>query len=259
MADIAAQFKAVEKSYPGPDGAVAAISGFDLVLETGEFYCLLGPSGCGKTTALRLLAGFELPTTGEVVHRGRPVAAPGADRGVVFQGDDSLMPWLTARDNVMLGPRIRGYDRVEQRARADKLLELVGLAGHGHKFPRELSGGMKQRIQIARVLVNDPDMLLMDEPFGALDAQTRAYLQDELMRIWSVLRKTVLFITHDVQEALVLADRVGVMRAGPASAIAETFQIDLPRPRHRTDPRLVDYYRQIELTLAREAGRKAPA
>ncbi|MBI4242387.1 MAG: ABC transporter ATP-binding protein [Candidatus Rokubacteria bacterium] len=256
----AAEFGRVEKAYPGRDGRPAppAIADFTLAIREQEFFCLLGPSGCGKTTALTLLAGFEAPTAGEILHRGTPVQGPGADRGVIFQGDDSLMPWLTARDNILLGPRIRRMPRDLQQERAERLLALVGLKDHGHKYPRELSGGMKQRIQIARVLANEPDMLLMDEPFAALDAQTRAQMQEELVRIWSGARTTVLFITHDVQEALVLADRVGLMRAGPASAIRDVLAVDLPRPRDRTDPSLVSLYRHIQGILAEEvAGREA--
>ena len=253
----AAEFIGVKKQFGGrgQDPSPPALEGFEVAIREQEFFCLLGPSGCGKTTALTLLAGFEMPTEGRALHRGRPVRGPSAHRGVVFQGDDSLMPWLTARDNVLLGPRIRGLDTSEQDEIAERLLKLVGLDGHGHKYPRELSGGMKQRIQIARVLATEPDMLLMDEPFAALDAQTRGQMQDELTRIWSSSRRTVLFITHDVVEALILGDRVGVMHAGPRSSIREIFSIDLPRPRDRTDPELLKTYRRIQEILAEEVQR----
>jgi len=254
MAVAAAEFRGVAKVFTGR-GSSPALEDFELQIKEGEFVCLLGPSGCGKTTALSLLAGFDRPSSGTVLHRGRPVIGPGADRGVVFQGDDSLMPWLTATENLLLGPRIRKVPVGEQRATAERLLALVGLVGHGNKYPRELSGGMKQRIQIARVLANEPDMLLMDEPFAALDAQTRTHLQDELVRIWSQTRPAVLFITHDVHEALILADRVAVMRAGPCSAVRITFQVDAPRPRDRSDPRLAADYGEIQRVMAEEFQR----
>ena len=252
-----AEFGDVSKSFGRRVDQIGppAIEHFNLTLEEQEFYCLLGPSGCGKTTALSLLAGFENPTSGKVLHKGIVVAGPGADRAVVFQGDDSLMPWLTASENILLGPRIQGKSKAEQEELADRLLNLVGLSGHGHKRPRELSGGMKQRIQIARVLANAPSMLLMDEPFAALDAQTRVQMQDELIRIWTATKRTVLFITHDVLESLILADRIGVMRAGPASAIRETITVNLPRPRDRTDPKLLEIYRKIQNILADEVAK----
>jgi NitT/TauT family transport system ATP-binding protein len=252
-----AEFGDVSKSFGRRADQISppAIEHFNLTLEEQEFYCLLGPSGCGKTTALSLLAGFDSPTSGSVLHKGTAVTGPGADRAVVFQGDDSLMPWLTASENVLLGPRIQGKSKTEQNEIADRLLTLVGLSGHGHKRPRELSGGMKQRIQIARVLANDPSMLLMDEPFAALDAQTRYLMQDELIRIWSATKRTVLFITHDVLEALILADRIGVMHAGPASAIRDVFTVNIPRPRDRTDPALLEIYRKIQNILADEVAK----
>ncbi len=254
MASAAAEFSGVSKAFAARGGA-PAIENFDLAIKEGEFVCLLGPSGCGKTTALTLLAGFDRPSSGSVLHRGRPVAGPAADRGVVFQGDDSLMPWLTATENLLLGPRIRRVPLGEQRTIAERLLTLVGLVGHGDKYPRELSGGMKQRIQIARVLANEPDMLLMDEPFAALDAQTRTHMQDELVRIWSETRPAVLFITHDVHEALILADRVVVMRAGPRSAVRTTFNVEAPRPRDRSDPRIAAAYGEIQRAMAEEFRR----
>lgn len=254
MVTAPAEFKNVSKAFGslGRRTGPPALENFNLVINEREFFCLLGPSGCGKTTALTLLSGFERPTAGAILHRGTPVTGPGADRGVVFQGDDSLMPWLNARDNVLLGPRVRGVLPERMHEIADKLLVLVGLDGHGHKFPRELSGGMKQRIQIARVLANEPDMLLMDEPFAALDAQTRTHMQGELSRIWSQTRQTVLFITHDVHEALMLADRIAVMRAGPASSVREIFSVDVARPRERTNAALMEIYRRIQTVMEEE-------
>src|SRR5262245_61563177 len=174
-------FRDVQKSYRSLQGAeYPAVEHFDVDIEAGEFFCLLGPSGCGKTTVLKMLAGFEAPTGGQILMDGRPVTGPSRDRGVVFQGDDSLYGWLTAVENVEFGPRMTGVPRALRRGRALGYLELVGLKGQEGKYPAELSGGMKQRIQIARVLVNEPKMLLMDEPFAALDAQTRALMQEEL-------------------------------------------------------------------------------
>ena len=238
----------VSYSYAGRPERI--LSGLSFEGRDGEFICLLGPSGCGKTTVLRLFAGFDQPGEGAILVRGRPVTGPGVDRGVVFQGDDSLFNWLTAFENITFGPRMRGVPPAEAEAVARKFLGLVGLAGHERKYPSELSGGMRQRIQIARVLANDPDILLMDEPFGALDAQTRTELQDELAAIWAETRKSVLFITHDIMEAVLLADRVGVMRSGPESAIRRFVAIDLPRPRLRSSPRFGELYEEIgELIL----------
>src|SRR3989442_8699936 len=192
-------FDDVQKSYRSLQGADdVAVDHFSVEIEAGEFFCLLGPSGCGKTTVLKMLAGFEQPTAGKILMEGRPVTGASRDRGVVFQGDDSLYGWLTAVENVAFGLRMRHVGKTERRERAMRYLELVGLRGQERKYPAELSGGMKQRIQIARVLANEPQMLLMDEPFAALDAQTRALMQMELSNIWHATRTTVLFITHDI-------------------------------------------------------------
>ena len=176
--------RAVGKTFQGRTGAWEAVRDVSLDIAEGEFFCLLGTSGCGKTTMLNMVAGFEAPSAGRILLDGREVARPGADRGVVFQGQDSLFDWLTALDNIAFGLRLRGVGRRERRERARRFLDMVGLGGQGAKHPAELSGGMKQRIQIARALANDPRILLMDEPFGALDAMTRAGLQAELSRIW---------------------------------------------------------------------------
>jgi NitT/TauT family transport system ATP-binding protein len=225
---------------------------FELEIAQGEFYMLLGPSGCGKTTALNLLAGFEHATAGETLVDGAPVTGPSVDRVVIFQGDDSLYPWLTAQENVEFGLKMAGVPASERRRRAGEHLQLVGLEGQGHKFPGQLSGGMKQRIQIARALVCDSRILLMDEPFAALDAQTRAILQDELASIQRRTHRTVLFITHDIAEAILLADRIGVMRAGPASAVKEEIAVDLPRPRRRGAPEFGALYDRIHGILSEE-------
>lgn len=240
-------FQQVNKAFSARGrGAYLALKNFELQINTNEIYCLLGPSGCGKSTALNLLAGFEAPNSGRILHLGSEVLGPGSERGVIFQGDDSLYPWLTAVANVEFGLRLKGFSANTRRATADQYLELVGLRGQGHKYPRELSGGMRQRIQIARVLANNPKTLLMDEPFAALDAQTRKIMQEELVRIWHHEAKNILFITHDIVEALVLGDRIGVMRAGPGSDICEEIVVDIARPRDRTDPRLMELYRHID-------------
>src|SRR5881628_2134835 len=203
-------FHNVEKTYRSLQGVeYGAVENFSVEIEAGEFFCLLGPSGCGKTTVLKMLAGFDAPSAGRILMDGRPVTGASRDRGVVFQGDDSLFGWLTAVENVEFGLRMRRVPRAERSERAMRYLELVGLRGQEQKYPAELSGGMKQRIQIARVLANEPKMLLMDEPFAALDAQTRALMQLELARIWRATRTTVLFITHDIDEAVTLGRRIG--------------------------------------------------
>ena len=228
---------------------------FDLAIARGEFYMLLGPSGCGKTTALNLLAGFDHPTAGETLVDGAPVAGPAVERVVIFQGDDSLYPWLTAEENIAFALKIAGVGAAERRRKAQEYLQMVGLEGQGHKFPGQLSGGMKQRIQIARALVSESRILLMDEPFAALDAQTRAILQDELASIQRRTHRTVLFITHDIAEAILLADRIGVMRAGPASAIKEEIVVDLPRPRRRGAPEFGALYDRIQAILSEEVNK----
>lgn len=207
------------RSLQGDD--YVAVEDFNIEIEAGEFFCLLGTSGCGKTTVLNMLAGFEQPTTGRIEIDGRIIEAPGADRGVVFQGDDSLYEWLTAVENIEFGLRMRGIERKERRDRALHYLELVGLKGQENKHPSELSGGMKQRIQIARVLANEPRMLLMDEPFAALDALTRERMQDELLRLCEDARSTVLFITHSIAEAIKVGTRILLLSAHPGRAKAE--------------------------------------
>ena len=239
-------FRAVQKTYRSMQGVdYPAVEGFDLDIEGGEFFCLLGPSGCGKTTVLKLLAGFEAPTAGQIVMESRLVTGASRDRGVVFQGDDSLFGWLTAVENVEFGLRMRGIGKAERRRRALQYLQLVGLTGQERKYPAELSGGMKQRIQIARALVNEPKMLLMDEPFAALDAQTRSLMQVELAGIWRTTRTTVLFITHDIDEAVTLGTRVGVMRAGPRADVKGVLDVALDGARDRTDDVFLRYYKQV--------------
>ena len=222
---------------------------FTLTLTEGEFFCLLGPSGCGKTTVLNLMAGFLAPTVGTLTLAGRPIHGPGVDRAVVFQSDDALFTWLRTIDNVAFGLRMRGLSQERRYAIAREYLHLVHLDGQEHKYPSELSGGMKQRVQIARVLANDPQILLMDEPFGALDAQTRTRLQDELVEIWRQTRKTILFITHDIAEAVLLADRVGVMTCGPGARMHTIISVDLPRPRRRSSPGFGEMWEQLNILI----------
>jgi NitT/TauT family transport system ATP-binding protein len=219
----------------------------DLAVRHNEFVALLGRSGCGKSTLLNLVAGLLEPSAGEVRVKGRPVTGPGEGKGMVFQ-QHALFPWLSAQGNVEFGSKSRGVPAGERRDRAQKLLELVGLRGFEDRYPAELSGGMQQRVAIARALALDPDILLMDEPFGALDEFTRIEMQDELLRVWSSRKKTVLFVTHSIWEALVLADRVVVLASGPGR-IAAVLDVALPRPRQRTDPHLIALYDRIWATL----------
>lgn len=212
--------RGVAKDFEVGGATVPALAATDLTVEPGEFVTLAGPSGCGKTTLLRILAGFTEPTRGSVTVSGEQVRGPGHERGVVFQ-QPTLFPWLTVRRNIELGPRFQGVAASERRARAEHYLEMVGLGGFGDHRPYELSGGMQQRCQIARVLAGDPDIVLMDEPFGALDALTRERLQEELLQIWRETAKTVLFITHSVDEAVYLGSRVLVMSPRPGRIVLD--------------------------------------
>jgi NitT/TauT family transport system ATP-binding protein len=217
----------------GPDRGreYVALENVSFSISPGEFLCLLGPSGCGKSTLLRMVAGFLPPSAGEVLVRGDRVKGPGMDRAVVFQGDAALFNWLTTEENVEFGLRMRGLAVAQRRRIVADNIRLVGLEGFEHYHPNQLSGGMRQRVQIARVLANDPAILLMDEPFGALDAQTRGIMQQELSSIWSSRRKTVLFITHDIDESLLLGDRIAIMTAGPRATIKKVLPVLLARPR----------------------------
>jgi NitT/TauT family transport system ATP-binding protein len=211
---------------------VHALQDVSLELREGEFVSIVGPSGCGKTTLLNIVAGFIPPTRGEVLLDGRRVTGPGPDRGVVFQSF-ALFPWKTVLDNVAFGLKMRGAPREERDRVAREHIALVGLTGSEHQYPHELSGGMQQRVGVARVLANHPEVMLMDEPFASVDAQTRMTLQEELTRIWEAKHATVLFVTHDVDEAVFLANRVVVLSARPA-AVKEVVEIPLPRPRSWT-------------------------
>ena len=229
------RIETVGMSFDTKKGPFVALTAIDLAVRKGEFVSLIGHSGCGKSTLLNLVAGLLAPTEGGVILAGREIAGPGPDRGVVFQ-NHSLLPWLTCFGNVYLAvERVFGAAEPKARlkARTQAALELVGLAHAMDKLPQEISGGMKQRVGIARALAIEPKMLLLDEPFGALDALTRATLQDELIRIVGSTGATVLMVTHDVDEAVLLSDRVVMMTNGPAATIGEVLEVDLPRPRER--------------------------
>jgi NitT/TauT family transport system ATP-binding protein len=250
----------VRKEFSARGGAVLALDDIDLSLAPGEFACLLGPSGCGKSTLLNILAGFEGATAGEVTVLGARVEKPGPDRAVVFQ-EAALFPWMSVLDNVTFGPRLGGAPRAETLDQARKMLALVGLSGFEKHLPAELSGGMKQRVGIARALILKPKLFLMDEPFGALDAQTRMQMQELLLRVWEAEKGTVLFITHDIDEAIFLADTVHVMTARPGR-IRSSTRIDLPRPRRLdvlTDARFAAYKADLLGQIRDEAGRAQAA
>jgi NitT/TauT family transport system ATP-binding protein len=256
VAQSLVSFRNVEKIYaPAGKTAFTAVENFTLEIADGEFFCLLGPSGCGKTTVLNMLAGFEAPTSGTIEMNGVAITAPSRDRGVVFQGDDSLYGWLNARENVEFGPRLSAVPARERRDIATRYLDLVGLRGQGDKRPHELSGGMKQRIQIARALANEPKMLLMDEPFAALDAQTRRVLQQELVKIWQTTRKSVLFITHDIDEAIILGTRIGVMTAGPASRLKEVIAVDESVGHDRRNVSFMKFFTVIHALIEEEVNK----
>jgi len=229
---------------------VEALRNVSFVVEDGEFVCLVGPSGCGKTTLLRIVAGLEHPTSGTASLNGQLITAPGPDRGMVFQ-EFALLPWRTVVENIELGPEIQGVDYEARRNTADYHVGLVGLHGFENKYPRELSGGMKQRAAIARSLANDPKVLLMDEPFGSLDAQTRNIMQEELLGIWSKTKKTIVFVTHSVDEAVYLADRIILLTVRPAS-VKEVFEVRLPRPRDRLHYEFVNIRAEVLMALGEE-------
>jgi ABC-type nitrate/sulfonate/bicarbonate transport system ATPase subunit len=213
-------------------GRTQALMPVDFEVRENDFVTILGPSGCGKSTLLRIVAGLDHPTTGRVLLDGNPVEGPGADRGMVFQSY-TLFPWLTIEQNIRFGLRERGVSEAQQKERSDYFIARVGLRGFEKHFPKQLSGGMQQRTAIARALANDPKILLLDEPFGALDNQTRVLMQELLLGIWESAQKTVLFVTHDIDEAIFMANRVAVFTARPGSIKTE-LAVDFPHPRHYT-------------------------
>ena len=247
------EFRNVYKSFrDAREGRIVhAIEDISLEIDHGEFIMVIGPSGCGKTTLLNILAGFEQPSSGQVLLEGQTIDRPGADRGVVFQ-EYALFPWLTLQQNVEYGPRERGISGARTKEITERTLRMVRLEGAENRYPHELSGGMRQRAALARVLVNDPKILLMDEPFAALDAQTRARLQREVAALWTETHKTVFFVTHSVEEAVLLGDRVIAMTTLPGRLRADVT-ISLPRPRDPTSPQFNDYRRELEKLLTEEA------
>ncbi len=246
----------VSKVFESSRAAYIALDGVSLTIKDGEFLCLLGPSGCGKSTLLNILAGFEPVTRGSVTYGEKPVSGAGRERVMLFQDAGSaLLPWLTVEENVRFGLRVRNVPKADWQTIIDRNLRMVSLETHRGKFPSELSGGMRQRLQIARALAVEPEVLLMDEPFGALDALTRRHMHCVLLEIWQRTRKTVVFVTHDIAEAILLADRVGVMSFGPRSAITKLIDVDLPRPRDLTNAKVARMFNEIEALLAPDLAR----
>ncbi len=239
------------------DREVVAVDDVSLRINGNDFVCLLGPSGCGKSTLLNMIAGFEAPTAGRIAVAGRPVEKPGADRAVVFQ-QPTLMPWLDVAENVAFHLKLKGVGKGERRATAQRFIDLVGLNGFERHYPSELSGGMNQRVGIARALVMDPQVILMDEPFAALDAQTKGEMQEELVEIWRRIGCTIVFVTHSVDEALVLGSRVVVMSRRPGR-IRDSFDVDMPRPRDVTSPAFNEAKRRVLTLLREEAGARRAA
>lgn len=233
----------IHKEFESDSKTVTALRDVDFSVEEGEFVCIVGSSGAGKTTLFRIIAGLEAATSGTVWLDGEPVDGPGMDRGMVFQ-EYGLFPWRTVLGNVLFGLEQREMGRQARKTRAREMLELVGLEDVADSYPRELSGGMKQRVGIARALAVDPEILLLDEPFGSLDAQTKELLHSELLEIWAETGKTVLFVTHDVDEAVTLADRVVVLTGSPGS-VHEVVEVDLDRPRSRRDDAFAEYEQQL--------------
>jgi NitT/TauT family transport system ATP-binding protein len=253
----AVEVRAVWKEFVGNGRRVEALQGIDLAVEQKEFVALLGPSGCGKSTLLNMVAGFDTPTRGQVLANGEAVGAPSPQRAVVFQ-EPALFPWSSVYDNVVFGPRTQRKSPDEYRARAGQILEQVGLTGFASHYPAELSGGMKQRVAIARVLIMEPAVMLMDEPFGSLDAQTRTLMHELLLSVWESYHQSVLFITHDIEDALLLADSVAVMTARPGR-IKARLKVELPRPRSievTTSPAFNELKREV-LALIREESLRA--
>jgi NitT/TauT family transport system ATP-binding protein len=243
----------VSKVFDGDGRRMVALQDISLEIPHGQFVCLLGPSGCGKSTLLNAVAGFAPPTTGRVLADGVPVAGPGPERGMVFQ-EYALFPWMTVEQNVGFGLEIKGMARAQVAARVGELLKLLSLEDFAKRYPKDLSGGMRQRVAIARVLALDSPILLMDEPFGALDALTRRNLQDELLRLWAELKKTVIFVTHSIEEAIYLADRIVVMTYRPGT-IKRDILVDLPRLRDPAAPEFNALKRKLGLMVMEEQQR----
>lgn len=242
--------KGIVKRFGVGAGAVTALDGLNLAVPEGQFLCLLGPSGCGKSTLLFIAAGLEKATSGQILLDGRPVTGPGRDRGMLFQ-QFALFPWRTAKENIEFGLEVQGRPRSERVERTRQWLTMLHLSEFADAYPHQLSGGMQQRVAIARLLINEPEVLLMDEPFAALDAQTRAVLGEELIRVWQATRRTVIFVTHSVDEAIFLADRLIVMTRRPGRIKAD-LAIELPRPRDSGSDQFNALRREVTLLIRSE-------
>jgi NitT/TauT family transport system ATP-binding protein len=234
MSNVDILIKNVHKVFQSDSGDVIALKDINLEIKDGQFVCLLGPSGCGKSTLLNAIAGFSLPTTGEITVNNKKVTEPGPDRGMVFQ-EYALFPWMSVADNITFGLRIKKEDPKKIKTKLDELLAMLKLTEFKDRYPKDLSGGMRQRVAIARVLALDSPIMLMDEPFGALDALTRRSLQDELLKVWYEYKKTIIFVTHSIEEAIYLADRIVVMSYRPGT-VKKDIMVEMPRLRNPTSP-----------------------
>lgn len=244
------RLEGISRSFKASHGRLVALENINLEVREGEFLCMVGPSGCGKSTLLNIMAGLDLPSSGTVRRDGMEVKGPGTDRIVIFQ-ELGLFPWLNVRENVEFGMRMKGLDKQTRRERAERYLRLVHLSKFESSYIHQLSGGMKQRVALARSLATETDVLLMDEPFAALDAQTRDLLHEELERIWAETKKTIIFVTHNVREAVRLGDRVILLTFRPGRIKTE-FTVKLPRPRHMEDPDLMVTAREVQAQLRDE-------
>ena len=247
----------VNKVFATSEREVVALKDINLQIPHGQFVCLLGPSGCGKSTLLNAIAGFSLPTSGTLTADGQPITGPGPDRGMVFQ-EYALFPWMTVEKNIAFGMEIKGQSKAQIASTVDKLLEMLSLSDFRTRYPKDLSGGMRQRVAIARVLALDSPIMLMDEPFGALDALTRRNLQDELLRIWAELKKTIIFVTHSIEEAIYLADRIVVMTYRPGT-IKRDLIVELPRLRDPAAPEFNALKRELGMLVMEEQQRHQSA
>jgi NitT/TauT family transport system ATP-binding protein len=245
----------VQKVFKTPGKDVIALKDINLEIKQGEFVCLLGPSGCGKSTLLNAVAGFALPSAGEITVEGKKITGPGPDRGMVFQ-EYALFPWMTITQNIAFGLEVQKKSKAEIDLTVNQLLELLHLTDFRDRFPKDLSGGMRQRVAIARVLALDSPIMLMDEPFGALDALTRRNLQDELLRIWEKLGKTIIFVTHSIEESIYLADRIVVMTYRPGTVKRDQW-VNMPRPRDPASPEFNELKRELGRLVMEEQQRHA--
>ncbi|MEN3373533.1 ABC transporter ATP-binding protein [Dechloromonas sp. ZS-1] len=247
----------VQKVFKTPGGDVVALKDINLTIQPGEFVCLLGPSGCGKSTLLNAVAGFQPPSDGQIIIDQKTIRSPGPDRGMVFQ-EYALFPWMTVAQNIAFGLEVQKKEKAEIDLTVNQLLDLLHLKDFCDRYPKDLSGGMRQRVAIARVLALDSPIMLMDEPFGALDALTRRNLQDELLRIWEKLGKTILFVTHSIEESIYLADRIVVMTYRPGTVKRDQV-VDMPRPRDPASPAFNDLKRELGRLVMEEQQRHADA